>query len=383
MNKKINILYWTGHYFGGAEKSINTLVERLDNIKYNPHFVFFLDGDYPQFQRKKGCPVIIIPLSKDIYKIDTSNYLINILKIFKILFEFIKSGYKLSVYIKKMNIDICHTNNIKPALIAIIARIFCHFKLVCHFRGANSVKLVNYIIYLFADKIICISNAVKKANFKHDSKNKINVVYNGIDFDKVRFNEHKENNNIVFSDNKINIGIIGYFSRWKNYEMVIEAAKLLESKFNNWKIFIIGDTNIGDEGYFEELKQLIEKYSLQDKINFTGQRNDIFYIINKLDIIISTSIWEPFGRTIIESMALKKPVIAVKTGGPVELVDDGKTGFLVPLNDFHKLAEKIYDLSINENIRVQFGETGFQKCKRLFNINYHVQMITKIYESLF
>jgi len=265
MKKIKNIAFWTGHYFGGAEKSIFLLAKGLN--EYNKFFIFFKKGDFYNFIKSKNYPTKIISLSEKVYKVNTKTR--NPFILFLLIFEILKSVFLLKKFLKKNEIKILHINNMKPAIIAILTKIiYWKFKLIIHFRGNNSFRLLNYFFLFFSDKIICITKLVKYINFGNIKTKKLKIVYNGIKIENLL----KPNFRI---GEYLKLGIIGYFYRWKNYELFIDTIDLLIKKGYKVKGYIYGDINIGDRGYYKELKQKVLMKKLENHIIFCGFQKNI------------------------------------------------------------------------------------------------------------
>lgn len=383
---KIHIAYWVSHYFSGGDKSVYSLVEQLDKNKYKIFFIFFKQGEFTEYIKNNGFEYVVIPLSEDVYYINKKNIFFNIFKIPKFILELIKSAKRLADFIETKNIDIIHTNNIKPSFIGLFTKLFTKFRLFVHFRGANTFRVINYLYLIFADEIICISKFVKEKNFGDYDFRKVKIIYNGINLNSLNIKKNrtetiKSYNISHITEKNLLVGVIGYFHRWKNYELFINAIKIVVENFENCRALIIGDKNIGDKTYFNFLKKMISEYNLETKIFFIGYRADMFDVINSLDIVVSSSVEEPFGRTIIESMALFKPVIATFPGGSAEIILDNSTGYLVPLNNPKIMAEKILLILKDKNLRDKFGANGRRRCEELFDIRIHHNLISALYEK--
>jgi len=131
-----------------------------------------------------------------------------------------------------------------------------------------------------------------------------------------------------------------------------------------------------------DLLHLTKKLNLTDKVIFMEKRADIHQVFASLDVFVLSSLAEPFGRVLIESMACAKPVVAFRGGGVPEIVQDEKTGFLVAPKDFNGLAEKIIYLLRHDRDRYDFGKAGRQRVKRLFDIKDHAHRIESLYCEL-
>jgi glycosyltransferase involved in cell wall biosynthesis len=137
------------------------------------------------------------------------------------------------------------------------------------------------------------------------------------------------------------------------------------------------------EGYLrEELELLTRQLGLSENVIFTGFRTDIPELTSIFDIAILASFFEGLGRVLLEAMVLGKPVIATKVGGIVDVVDDGKTGILVPPNDSNALAGAIVRLLSDDDLRKKMGKAGKEKIDAKFSAQTMVSQIERVYEEL-
>jgi len=100
--------------------------------------------------------------------------------------------------------------------------------------------------------------------------------------------------------------------------------------------------------------------------------------LSSIDILISASKFECFPTIILEAMASGKPVIASKSGGAEEQIDNGETGFLVPVGSPNLLAEKIAHLLSNDDLAINMGENGLEKVKKYYLTERYVDDIEHI-----
>ena len=141
-------------------------------------------------------------------------------------------------------------------------------------------------------------------------------------------------------NDKIIIGCIGRIEIWKGQQVLVEAASTIIKTIPEVKFLFVGT---GDNE--EELKIDVRNKGLEKYCIFTGHITNVKDYIEKCTIIVHTSIEpEPFGMVIIEAMALEKPVIATNIGGPIEIIDNEKDGFLIPPQNPSILAEYILKL---------------------------------------
>jgi glycosyltransferase involved in cell wall biosynthesis len=131
------------------------------------------------------------------------------------------------------------------------------------------------------------------------------------------------------------------------------------------------------------LRQFVTEHRLGKRVHFVPFQSNVAAALSDLEVLIHASLRpEPFGRVIIEAMAMRKPVIASKAGGPLEIVDDGINGFLVPPGDDAELAEKIVLLLTNPELASQLGHEAYLKTRRCHTIEQHVEAVSRVYRSM-
>ena len=96
-----------------------------------------------------------------------------------------------------------------------------------------------------------------------------------------------------------------------------------------------------EQHYQSDLEQLAQKLNLDRQVIFTGQRQDVSEILRDVDIVVHPSLTEGLSNVILEAMAVGVPVVATSVGGNPELVENGRTGLLVPAENALEIANAI------------------------------------------
>ena len=187
------------------------------------------------------------------------------------------------------------------------------------------------------------------------AKKKITVLYNGIDTGKFSPAEKENPRHRPFV-----IGNAGRLSKQKAQHHLIELAENLRDRAVLFTIRVAGDGELR-----EDLASQTRAKNLQDCIQWEGFVSDIQSFLNTLDVFILTSHWEGFGYVLIEAMLCGLPVIAFNISSNPEIVEDGKTGYLIPPYDMVKLAEAVERLRTNPAEAQEMGqaaEAGLWNC---------------------
>lgn len=152
---------------------------------------------------------------------------------------------------------------------------------------------------------------------------------------------------------------VGRFIESKKFDELIEIFANLQ--VNNWKLVIIGADD-QKQHISIKLKKLIVKYNLQNNIVLNGTTTQIEEWYQKASIFAFTSVSEGFPNVIGEAMSAGLPVIAYDCiAGPSEMIEDNKSGFLIPLNDKDTFIEKLKLLILDEQLRTKMGIEGRKK----------------------
>ena len=241
-------------------------------------------------------------------------------------------------------------------------------------------KLIGHANNYFSNKVIAVSMAVRENLIEAGVKaDKIVVIYNGInELDVIDDSEKAQTRNLLgISEDELVVGIFARLETVKGHDYFIEAAKLVMAKFEPVKFIIAGTGALENQ-----LKELVKKEELENKIIFTGHLEDITKIMNILDINVISSVSEALCLSLIEGMSLAKPSVATLTGGIPEVVIDRENGFLVPVKSADEMAEAILRLCNDHSLREKMGEAGREIMRVKFSTQEMIKKIQAIYEEL-
>ena len=396
-----NILFLeTTSSFGGSTISLYTLVKYLDKSKYHPIVITpkqNKDQDYFMQQPNiRGSDHI----QMRIFMPWTHNKIFHFFNRFShriavagryMFWTTIVTGYdifRLYLIGKKYEIDCLHINNgygssLAPGIAAKLLGVPCvgHFRDITYPYGAMIEiprKLIKYRI--------AVSECVKDQ--MHNSLNlkdkDIEVIWNGVDVETYDINSDdiKSDASDVRKkyclDGKKVFGILARLIEWKGIKGFVKAADVVFKKVPNSKALIIGD---GDEQYIIEIKKLIQSLGISDKIIFTGYQCDVAKFFSLIDVVVNASIRpEPLGRTIIEAMAMGKPVVANASGGPMVQIIDGVTGFLVTNGDTQQMGEAIVRLFENQLLYQKMSIAARERFEEYYRAEVYARKVESYYE---
>ncbi|ELR72285.1 hypothetical protein C900_01700 [Fulvivirga imtechensis AK7] len=300
---------------------------------------------------------------------------LNVWKFFYIVYQIIKK-------IKKEKVDILYAHSIQSILYCIIPKMMTRIKLIWHVRDNPPFKLIYKISALISDEAICVSEYINRQVPGQNKKTIYNAV-NTKDFTPASTKSGLIHQELQLNPDKKLVAQIGQLVPWKNHPLFILAARDILKEYKNVHFLIVGEDLFNEnERYNDYLKKLVQNTGMESHISFLGYKHNIKEYMREIDILIHPATTEPFGRVLIEAMALEKPVIAVNSGSPPEIVLNNKTGYVINANNIiPQLKEKAIQLLANEHLIKSMGKAGRMRAEDVFNIDKHVMAISELVEK--
>ncbi len=174
------------------------------------------------------------------------------------------------------------------------------------------------------------------------------------------------------------IGQIGRVDSFKGAPLLVRAAAEVVAKRPRAYFVFVGHA---EPGIQQALWELASEAGIDDRLRFTGVRDDVPRIMNAMDVISVPSETETFGMVIAEAMAMGRPVVATRAGGIPELVEDGETGILVERNP-DALARAINDILEDPILRERMGNAARTRANTRFTAQVMAQNMEQVYQSI-
>ena len=294
------------------------------------------------------------------------------------------------LYLSK-NYDLIYANTLKALVVGTLASLLSRRPLVFHlhdiltkehFSVANC-RLVVLLANRFASQVVTVSHAARDAFIAAGGNaNIIKVIYNG--FEPERFQGYESGRSALREDLGVSDRfVVGHFSRispWKGQDILIDA---LTHCPENVTALLVGDVLFGEHDYAQQIHAQVDSLNLHDRVKFLGFRSDIPQLMAACDVVAHTStLPEPCGRVIVETMLCGRTLIASGAGGTVELIESGETGWLVPSGDSLKLAEIIDRCRSRPEETMRIGQQAKIKASQRFHIETMRQEINQLLEEV-
>ena len=373
MREPAKILYLNhAAHVGGAEIALLNLLTMLDRDAYTP-VVFAPAGELADRLRQLQLRCELIPVLDGLNRYT--------------LPHFLRALPRLTVRIAREKPALLHANtNFTAAYAGVISKL-TRIPSVGHIRDIEPLGRMGRWAVRQNTKLIAISEAVKQyLRAERIPAPQLVRVYDGVDLGQYR--PHKVGSDLVKwgpldEKHDVIVGIIGQIGARKGHRYLLEAAWMLTQTHPHVRFWIVGKEPVQRQrAYTEELEEYIRNYHLQRYVKFWGFRPEITELLAKIDILALPSLQEPFGKIVIEAMAMAKPVVAANVGGVPEIVVDGETGLLVPPADADAFRQALEQLIPNRAKREQMGRAGRQRVERLFTLEQNVRATEQVYADI-
>lgn len=279
--------------------------------------------------------------------------------------------------------DIIHSWELMATTYSAVISKLLHIKLVNSMIANAPVKL-SFKESFLSKIVFCLSNFILAnsyaglQSFKAPIK-KSRCIHNGFDFDRIMNITNKDEilKKLNIQTDKI-VGMVGEMAKRKDYKTYLFAAMEILRERQDVTFLAVG----GGPDYSQNSRLVGEKF--KNRILFTGDQKDVESIVNVFDIGVLTTDnsvhGEGISNSILEYMALSKPVIATESGGTKEIVDNNLTGFLIETYSIIELKERINYLLENSDEAKAMGERGYRRIKEEFSIEKMISSFEDIYK---
>lgn len=368
---------------GGANRSLLMIVDQLLN-KYHVGEIEFLlprkEGELNDALKERG-----IKCHCSMYFGVTSgmrNDGKDILRFFKVYIGYALETI-LSIYygfkFRNSKFDLVYTNTRGPVVGAKIAKKL-RIPHVVHVREFGAEKPMfgfweHKDIYKMSSKIILISKALYEEYAKYVPEDKLVLIHNGIDSPL----------NLGIKEEKcgkgLNLLLTGRLVPDKGHEDAFRALKILKDRgIDDIHLYIAGSLqkSMHIDWYQDKLNSLITELGIENMVTFCGEVKDMVALREKMDVELMCAIKETFGRVTVEGMRSCLALIGSNTGGTPEIIDDGKTGLLYEQGNPESLAEKIYIVYSDDNIRKKLAKAGYLFSQENFTPDNNVERVYQV-----
>jgi L-malate glycosyltransferase len=297
----------------------------------------------------------------------------------------LSAAWRLSRVIKQLRPDIVHAHDPHGVAMAALALSMSTQPRTPPLAAARRVDFrlgrnaLSRWKYRQVDCFICASEAIRQIVLRDGVEpGRAVTVHEGIDLGRIDAAPpaelHKE---LWLPHHAPIVGNVAALVAHKGQRHLIDAAVEVLRHEPDARFIIAGEGELRDS-----LQHQIKHLHLEKHVVLAGFRPDVLSLHKAFDIFVMSSVTEGLGTSLLDAMACGKPVVASRTGGIPEVVEDGVTGCLVPPRDHTAMAEAIVKLLADKNLRERMGAAGLARVREQFTAERMVEKTLQVYEKL-
>jgi glycosyltransferase involved in cell wall biosynthesis len=303
-----------------------------------------------------------------------------------------RSFFLLRRTMQQEAIELVHVHGRKAGLYGRLACLYTNTPVVYSFHGLHHQKHgallrtlsvgVEKVLGKRTDRFINVSGSERQACLALgllDGERGL-VVCNGIDcqsFDALTVDVRQVKAGLGFDPNDLVVGQIAKFDVQKAQDDLAAAIPSVLESCPRAKFLFVGDGALRPQ-----IEAQVTRLGVDRQVVFTGYRDDVAGLLKAIDVVALPSRWEGLSLVLLEAMACRKPIVASRVTGNIDVVVDGVTGFLVPSGAPQALAGKIVRLLQDARLRDDLGRRGRERVEQEFSLACMVAQMRSVYQDL-
>ncbi|MGH9508341.1 MAG: glycosyltransferase [Terriglobales bacterium] len=247
------------------------------------------------------------------------------------------------------------------------------------FRARSALKL--RVVRRLASATVAVSEwlaeSLRVAGFASD---RLLCIHNGVDMERfVVEPTGRLRAQLGCANGARLVGMVANLRSPKGYEFFVRSSRIVADHFPHCHFVAVGE---GDADELQRLQALVRDLRLTRRFAFAGLRPDIPEVLSELDVFVLSSISEGLPLAVVEAMAAARPVVATRCGGLPEVVEDGRTGFLVSPADPESLAAKICEVLASPTLAEELGRNARRSVEDRFSLRRMLSEYENLYQRL-
>jgi glycosyltransferase involved in cell wall biosynthesis len=301
--------------------------------------------------------------------------------------KYYKESRVVARQLRQAGVDIVHFSDEKAAYHNSLAALLARSRMVCHLRVSyphlswrERLCLAPVQSFIFVSKEAMQSFAIPLPATKS------RVIYDAVEIPTAEMTESNATvrRELGVPDGCAVVGMVARVSPQKDYFTLADSAVEILARHPNTRFLVVGDNSLVDlnRSHYGEVAKRLEQLGIADRFIFTGHRTDVPRLIAAMDICVLCTHREGFPLSILETMAMRKPVVATAVGGIPEIVKPGVTGYLHLHGNSKELAAAIMCLIEDPRKANQIGLTACEHVRLNYSRQKFIDEISKAYSDV-
>jgi len=345
---------------GGGELSFIEMIHNIPN-NWKPFVIIPHKGELSN--RLRHFETWFIPLAS-LKPWNLANILLTLMRFLKLF--------------RKHRPNLIYANGSRAILYGGIIGRLMRIPIIWHCRISHSDMPLDFLLGGLSNIIIANSNATAR-RFHPCFKQKIRVIYNGIDIEY-----YSSKNNFIqpeiIEDDWIIILVVARATRQKRHDIILSTFESIAELYKNAHLVCIGDKNKKEPHWWNHIQNTIQNSKYSVRIHWIGPVKDVRPWYKSATVKILASENESFGRVLVEAMACRLPVISTHSGGVPEIIRDGKDGLLVTQGNVCEMTNAVRKILEDSYLRESLVKSGIQR-SHSFSLDAHMNKLVYLFEQ--
>jgi glycosyltransferase involved in cell wall biosynthesis len=289
--------------------------------------------------------------------------------------------------------DLIHANSIRAGLITSIAPRGRVPPTLVHMRDCLPRGRLSHASLRMIDRSAAaiVANSGYTRMTLGPARGRARVVHNAVDIgrlDRARTSGRRMRDQLDIEEDATVLAVVAQITPWKAQDDAIRIAAGLAERHEGLRLLIVGSpkfwsaaTRYDNMSYARSLEAMVTERELGGVVSFLGERSDVPEILSAADVLLVPSWEEPFGRVVVEGMAMGVPVAATSVGGPAEILTDGCEGLLLEPRRPELWIDALDTLLADPRRLRAMGERGRSKARLRYGVSRHVEAILEVYAA--
>jgi L-malate glycosyltransferase len=383
----VKVLFYnhTGQISGG-ERVLMMILNGLDATRFDPVVACPADGPLTRGASDLGVRTLAIaPLAaRFTWRPD------HLVRYFGSFVRTLRAAREL---VRQEQPDLIHANSIRAGLVMSAATSGMRVPIVWHAHDLLPRHPLSSAIRVFVslsrrNRIVAVSQAVADrfrgaAQRLATKRTPIITIHNAVDAEEFK-PDHKARvvfrRLLGFAESDVLIGTVGQLTPRKGQLELIRAFASVAQETPHARLIVVGKALFNrDLEYAEALRDTAKTLGLSERIHFLGQREDVSVLMRAFDLAVVNSRAEPFGLTVVEAMASQTPLLATAVDGICEIVEHGKSGWLVMKDDHDDLVEGLRTMIVDDDLRNRLSAAALSEVRSRFSVEKFLSKIQSLY----
>jgi len=387
----------TGHV-GGSLTGLLHLVRGLDRGRYDSTLLLYEPKDVDAALAGTGCRVVVLPhvgtqnggppsRTPDTRSGTAAEMRRAVGAVRRFVQKDLPRARALLPVFRAERPDLIHLGNgIRPNLDGVVAARWAGVPVIAHEKGLVKYTPFDRIWAHAVDTTVCMTDAVRQHLIAQGVRGtRLAVVHDGLDLDGFRPTRDRAEMRaaLALAPGDLAVGMAVNVQPWKGQDVTLKAVAALAPEFPTLRCVLAGGVVRGAEWFHERIVECVAAQGLGERVRLLGSRNDVPDVLNALDVVVHASVTpEPFGRILIEAMSLGRPLVASAAGGVLEIVEDGRSGLLVPPGDAGAMTAALRRLLTDPALRASMGAAGRTRAHEHFSVERFARAMQDVYDQV-